>query len=137
MATPTPILLCGKMQGHIQATCSIVQPDFRVIKVCSTLEDANSNITTHMSSSAPEKPKIIVMGGGFSNEDFKSIYDNVPGANSVPWIRPIGTKEGAGGGPPQGGPPPADEVAARLRKVLDAHLDDIKSGKGAGEVWWM
>lgn len=76
------------------------------------------------------------MGGGFSAEDFSSIYDGVDGAKSVPWVRPALFKPGSSQAPPSQ-PPPAEKIAGLLRKVMDEHLEDVKSGKGEGEIWWM
>jgi hypothetical protein len=76
------------------------------------------------------------MGGGFTGEDFNSIYEEVDGAKSVPWVRPAHFKPGSTQAPPTQ-PPPAEKIAERLRKVLDEHLEDAKAGKGEGEIWWM
>lgn len=75
------------------------------------------------------------MGGGYSAANFEAIYENVEGAKTLPWIRPVGTKRSGPGLP--AGPPPADEIARRVRKVLDEHLLDLRDRNGAGEVWWM
>lgn len=32
--------------------------------------------------------------------------------------------------------PPAEVVAGRARKMIDEHLEELRDGKGAGEVWW-
>lgn len=75
------------------------------------------------------------MGGGYTSADFDAIYESVEGAKAIPWIRPVGTKPGGPGLP--AGPPPAEEIAGRVRKTLDEHNEDLKGGRGAGEVWWM
>lgn len=115
-----------------------------VVKVCTSPQEAKAAVTALMSPSATAptldgvaypKPRIIVMGGGYAPADFDPIYETVDGAKSVPWIRPLGTKPGGPGLP--AGPPPAEEIARRLRKILDDHLEEIREGKGAGEVWWM
>lgn len=136
---PIPILLCGKIPGHITAVTEVVKPEAQIIKACSTAEDAKAMITALMSSATIDgvkypKPKAIIMGGGFSNDDFQSIYDSVDGAKSVAWIRPGGFKPG-NSLPPK--PPSAEFVATSVRKVLDAHLVDLKDGRGAGDTWFM
>ena len=115
-----------------------------MVKTCTDPEAARTAVTALMSPVGTEtstldgteypRPRLIVMGGGYSHEDFTSIRETVAGATSVPWVRPANVKPGA---PRPTGPPPADEIADRLRKALDDHLDEIRAGKGAGEVWWM
>ena len=115
-----------------------------MVKLCTDPEAAREAVTALMSPSDTEtptldgveypRPRVIVMGGGYSHEDFTSIRETVAGAASVPWIRPANVKPGA---PTPTGPPPAEEIATRLRKALDDHLGEIKDGKGSGEVWWM
>ncbi|KAH8884188.1 hypothetical protein GQ53DRAFT_880645 [Thozetella sp. PMI_491] len=147
MATsdPIPVLLCGKIPTHIQATTESMKPEYNVIKVCSDIETATSTITALMSSPTDStvidgrtypKPRLIIMGGGYLSEDFSSIYDNVKGAKDVPWIRPSVRKPGATGPPPTG-PPPAEVIVRQLKKVLDEHKDEIKNNEGAGQIWWM
>lgn len=87
------------------------------------------------SGSALPSPQLVIMGGGYSHDDFLSLYDAFEGTKTVPWIRPLGTKPGGPGLPPA--PPPATEVAARVRRVVDEHSQEIRSGAAAGQVWWM
>ena len=77
--------------------------------------------------------QFVVMGGGFTMADFEECHQG--NATSVPWFRPETTKPGYSGPPPTG-PPSPDVVAGKLRKGLDAHVEDIKAGKGAGEIWY-
>lgn len=74
------------------------------------------------------------MGGGFTPPDYKEVRAT-PGAESVPWLRPFQTKPGYEGPPPKG-PPSAEEVSTRFRKALDQYADELKAGKGAGEIWY-
>lgn len=71
------------------------------------------------------------MGGGFTNEDQDEV-SQVEGAKSVPWMRPDPRHMAALGGKA----PPAEVVAGRARKMIDEHLEELRDGKGAGEVWW-
>ncbi|KAJ9659133.1 hypothetical protein H2198_003275 [Neophaeococcomyces mojaviensis] len=80
--------------------------------------------------------KLVTMGGGFSHADFQKVLEAVPGAKDVPWLRPEATRPGGPGPPVGGGPPSAEFVAGRLRRALDEHADQVKEGKGRGEVWW-
>ncbi|RYP46600.1 hypothetical protein DL768_007222 [Monosporascus sp. mg162] len=162
--SPIPILLCGKSPTHIKATCDIVKPEFQgitrhmtsqrylsnslltrviVIRVCSDPEAARAALTVLMapSSETPTlegaehpRPRAVIMGGGYSHDVFTSIRDSVEGATSVPWIRPFNVKPGVQRGST---PPSAEEIASKVRKTLDEHLEEIQAGKGAGEVWWM
>ncbi|KAF2738938.1 hypothetical protein EJ04DRAFT_7739 [Polyplosphaeria fusca] len=142
-STPIPILLCGTIVSHQEATSEIVQPDFEVIKICASIEESRTYATALLT--APEypvamdgttyrKPAIVIMGGGFSNDDFHSIFDEVDGVKSVPWIRPAVMRPG---GIKPTAPYASEVVAKKVRKCLDAHAEDIKEGKGAGEIWWM
>ncbi|RYP67241.1 hypothetical protein DL771_007330 [Monosporascus sp. 5C6A] len=141
--SPIPILLCGKIPTHIKATCDIVKPEFQVIRVCSDPEAARVALTALLapSSEAPTldgseypRPRAVIMGAGYPHDVFTSIRDSVDGATSVPWIRPSNVKPGAERGST---PPPAEEIASKVRRTLDEHLEEIQAGKGAGEIWWM
>ncbi|RYP31753.1 hypothetical protein DL767_005573 [Monosporascus sp. MG133] len=114
-----------------------------VIRVCSDPEAARAALTALMapSSQTPTldgaeypRPRAVIMGAGYPHDVFTSIRDSVDGATSVPWIRPSNAKPGAQRG---SSPPPAEEIASRLRRTLDEHLEELQTGKGAGEVWWM
>ncbi|KAI4596914.1 hypothetical protein KJ359_004824 [Pestalotiopsis sp. 9143b] len=150
MATshPIPVLLCGKFPSHTKATTEILQPEFQVIKICTNPTEATAAVTALLSPSLTvpvtldgveytEKPRVIIMGGGYSHADFSSIRDAVAGAKSVPWVRPEGTRPGG----PERLParaPPAGEIAARVRRTLDEHLGELREGRDcAGQVWWM
>jgi hypothetical protein len=116
-----------------------------VIKACRATEEARAALTALLSPSASEsatldgteypRPQLVIMGGGYSHDDFLAIYDAVEGAKTVPWIRPMGTKPDGPGVPPI--PPPANEVATRVRRVVDEQAEDIRTGQGAGQIWWM
>jgi len=73
------------------------------------------------------------MGGGFGAADFEECHQGR--AASVPWFRPETTKPGYDG-PPLTGPPSAEAVAGRMRRALDEHVEDMRAGKGEGEVWY-
>ena len=75
------------------------------------------------------------MGGGFDTEEFNTAYA-VPGASSIPWIRPIRTKPGNEHMLTPGQAPPAHEVASAARNAIDEHVDILRAGKGAGEIWY-
>lgn len=73
------------------------------------------------------------MGGGFSPADFERVTQ-VEGARGVPWMRPDPAKmAGTGGGPSV--MPSAESVAGRVRECLDGHAEELKEGRGEGEVW--
>lgn len=114
-----------------------------VIRVCSDPDAARAAVTALMSPDTEKhtldgieypRPHLIVMGAGYTHDDFASIRETVAGGTSVPWVRPSAAKPGA---QRPSGPPPAEEIAGRLRKTLDEHLEEIQAGKGAGEIWWM
>lgn len=85
------------------------------------------------------------MGGGFSNADMDEMRA-LQGAEKVAWLRPVHTRPGAEGGPSggasghpsghPGGPPGAEEIAGRLRRALDEHWEELKGGRGGGEIWY-
>lgn len=80
------------------------------------------------------------MGGGFSPSDYQAAISSHPAASSVPWLRPdpvVMAAHTASAGP--AGPvsaPPAHIVAARAKKCIDQHIQELREGKGAGEVWY-
>ncbi|KAK8075869.1 hypothetical protein PG997_010532 [Apiospora hydei] len=139
---PISVLLCGKIPDHIKAVTEILKPEFEIIEVCSSLDAARNAISKRLSSSSSsdaEKPRVVLMGGGFTQDDFLSVYDSVEGAKSVPWVRPAIMKPGAEDSDAIArGPPPAEAVAGRIRKTLEGRLEELRAGKGfEGEVWWM
>ncbi|KAJ3546964.1 hypothetical protein NM208_g1736 [Fusarium decemcellulare] len=83
---------------------------------------------------AGKKPAAIFMGGGFDRDEFEAAY-SVEGAASVPWLRPLRTKPG-NESMMSGEAPPAHVVASVARGAIDEHLDVVKAGKGAGEIWY-
>lgn len=87
-----------------------------------------------LSNSSDPQISLIVMGGGFSQQDFEEARA-APAADSVLWLRPIQTSSGYDGPPPQGYPP-AEQVAARVRKALEKYEGDLRAGKGKGETWY-
>ncbi|KAK8073143.1 hypothetical protein PG996_006491 [Apiospora saccharicola] len=139
---PIPVLLCGKIPGHIQATTEIMKPEFEIVEVCSSLEAARTAVNERLSPSSAlpteKKPRVVLMGGGFTQDDFASVYESVEGAKSVPWVRPAIMKPGAEDKAAIAkGPPSAEDVASRIRKLLEEHLGELREGKGEGEIWWM
>ncbi|KAK6829891.1 hypothetical protein PG989_010571 [Apiospora arundinis] len=65
---PIPVLLCGKIPGHIKATTEILRPEFEVIETCSSLEAARTAISEMLSPSSAKsdsatKPRVVLMGG--------------------------------------------------------------------------
>ena len=113
-----------------------------VVEVCSSLDAARAAVAARLApaSAAPadKRPRVVLMGGGFTQDDFVSVYEGAAGAQSVPWIRPAIMKPGAEDRAAIArGPPSAEDVAGRLRTLLEAHLGELREGRGAGEVWWM
>ena len=113
-----------------------------VIEICSSTEAAHTAVSRMLSPSAATtgapKPRVVLMGGGFTHEDFLSVHDAVEGAKSVPWVRPAMMKPGAEATAADAqGPPSAEVVAGRLRKTLEEHLGELREGKGQGKIWWM
>lgn len=84
---------------------------------------------------AEDKIRAVCMGGGFSNEIYTQVRDAIDGSKNVPWIRPEESRPGYQG-PPLTGPPAAEEVSTRIRKAVEVHIDALRQGKGAGEVWY-
>lgn len=81
-----------------------------------------------------QKPAAIFMGGGFDHTEFE-IAHSVSGASSVPWFRPLTFKPGNEHMLGKEAPP-ADVVASAARKAIEERADTLRSGGGAGEVWY-
>ena len=75
------------------------------------------------------------MGGGFDRDEFEAAYA-VPGAASIPWLRPIRMKPGNEHMAASGQAPPAEVVATAARKALDEHIETLRAGEGGGEIWY-
>ncbi|KAK5945172.1 hypothetical protein PMZ80_002376 [Knufia obscura] len=130
MAAPVPVrgLLLGKNPAHLQACIDTAAPDF--VRKASSVDDAKKALSALLNG---KEIQFVAMGGGFTMADFEELHQG--NAASIPWYRPETTKPGYDG-PPMTGPPSPETVASKLRKGLDEHVEDMKAGKGAGEVWY-
>lgn len=103
-----------------------------VVKTASTLADAKSTSSELVKEGSV---KCIVMGGGFSPDDFNEVRAIATEAGGVAWFRPAFTAPGSTVGKP-GSPPSAEEVAESVRKALEAKKDLLNGGHGRDEVWY-
>lgn len=153
----------------------LTRPAPPVLKACPTVEDARETVASLLSPATETptiegveypRPRLVIMGGGFTPDDFTSVYETVDGAVSkpttpfpplayrLPWRslrgrpreKPMLTRRDIqksvpwvrpASSKPGSGPPPADVVALKVRSALDEHRTEINEGKGAGEIWWM
>jgi len=73
-------------------------------------------------------PKAVVVGGGFSPDDFEQIRKTVDYVKVLPWFR-ADTSKPPGGAP---GPPPPEKLAERITKSLD---NEGRTGDDGYGVW--
>ncbi|KAF4470476.1 hypothetical protein FALBO_2624 [Fusarium albosuccineum] len=132
MSSPIPVVICGKIPSHQEAVPKALQPDYEVLQLHANVESFAKGFPELLK--AGKKPAAIFMGGGFDRDEFEAAY-SVEGAASVPWLRPLRTKPG-NESMMSGEAPPAHVVASVARGAIDEHLDVVKAGKGAGEIWY-
>lgn len=102
-----------------------------MVQTASTVDDAKKALPPLVSDSGDKKIDLIIMGGNFSDAEHEEI-GAIKGAKSVPWFRPDPEKIKAGGGKP----PTAEDVAQRSKKAINERADQIREGKGAGELYY-
>jgi len=130
-----PLLLCGKFTGHVAAVSEAVKPEFEIAHHSPSTADAIACL-----SKRPMPVRAVIMGGGFSPDDFAAVR-SIPGGKSIPWLRPAHTSPDGKTAPPRGGPPSAEVIAARCKKGLEGKselfMDDgrVQSWKD-GEIWY-
>lgn len=88
----------------------------------------------------PVPVRAVVMGAGFSPDDFNAVR-SIPGGTKLPWLRPAHTNPNGKTVPPRGGPPSSEEIATRCKKGLEGkeelfRADGIVDGWKEGEVWY-
>ena len=106
-----------------------------VIHVCRTTDDAknelpaflkgesvkpSSGFGTNVDNSSPTsgtEVKAVIVGGGYSPEEFEAIKAAVDGSKPLPFIRADTSKPRPAGAPP--GPPGPAELRERITKALD------------------
>ncbi len=106
-----------------------------VVHVCRTTDDARNELPTflkgesikpssgfgsNVDSSSPTSGtavKAIIVGGGYSPEEFEAIKAAVNGAKPLPFIRADTSKPRPAGAPP--GPPGPAELRERITKALE------------------
>lgn len=156
MSAPIPVILCGKIPSHQAAVPNALKPEYKGMRdlviflsksltltkstrkvlqeVFPTVESFAAAFPALFGSSS-EKPVAVFMGGGFDRVEFETAYA-LPGASSIPWLRPTRTKPGNEHMLLEGNPPSAEKVASLARNALDEHLKTIMAGEGAGLIWY-
>lgn len=95
----------------------------------SSIEDAEAALSDYQNN--PGKFSFVMMGGGFSDEDYHALKPKT----DLLWFRPEFRNPNYTGPQPKG-PIPAEQVASRVRTALDKYAENIAAGEGAGEVWY-
>jgi hypothetical protein len=130
-----PLLLCGKIPAHVAAVSKAVLPTFEIIHHSSSTADAIAYLSVR-----PVPVGAVIMGAGFSPDDFKAVR-SIPGGTMLPWLRPAHTNPDGKIAPPRGGPPTSEGIAARCKKGLEGKAELFKAdgsveGWQEGEVWY-
>ncbi|KAI9879113.1 MAG: hypothetical protein M1823_006873 [Watsoniomyces obsoletus] len=130
-----PLILCGKIEGNIKSMCASLAPEYDIIHVVRTTDDAKSELpallkgdsvkpssgfgsnTDASSPTSGTEVKAVIVGGGYSPDEFEAIKSAVDGTKPLPFIRADTSKPRPAGAPP--GPPPPSEIRERLMKALE------------------
>jgi hypothetical protein len=122
-------------------TAQLLTVHLPVIHVCQNADSATSELPallkgesikpssgfgSNASASTPTSGtelKGIIIGGGYSPEEFEAIKKAVDGVKPLPFLRADTSKPRPAGAPP--GPPPPEEIRKRVLEQLE-----IAKGKG-------
>ncbi|RMZ79145.1 hypothetical protein DV738_g3512, partial [Chaetothyriales sp. CBS 135597] len=127
-----PVLLLGKIEGHIVAVSRGLLPEYDVIHNVRSVEAAESEIPallkgepvqpssgfgSNYKSSNPVSGsliKAVIVGGGFTPEEFQTVEKIVNDARPLPIFRADTSRA-----PPNAtGPPPTDVITGRILRAL-------------------
>ncbi|ETN38574.1 uncharacterized protein HMPREF1541_06611 [Cyphellophora europaea CBS 101466] len=143
----TALVLCGKMPAHIQGLSKLLAPDgYDIIHVCSTLPSALSELPALLGDQTPPPTpssgygsnltsatpipgtavRAILVGGGYSPDDFAQIKNACDAVRPLPYFRADISKPRPDGAAPTG--PPAPEELRR--RVLEAMAGAEREGQG-------
>ncbi|CAN9384688.1 unnamed protein product [Alternaria sp. RS040] len=136
-----PIVVCGRNPNIAKAVSEGVKPEYDVIHINLSVEEATSSIPLIISSKTPPnsssnigsqnygtRPAVVALGGGFNDEMFEEIKGSC-GDEKMVWVRTDITRTGEM-------PDFNDHEAygkatgARLKKCLD----ELKVGKEGGKT---
>ncbi|KPI46087.1 uncharacterized protein AB675_677 [Cyphellophora attinorum] len=158
-SSTTALILCGKIPGHIEPMINLLRSDgYDVIHNVRTLPSAllelpallrttvgcetqppSSGFGSNATAASAEdrtpgsEVKAVVVGGGYSPEEFEEIKGACDGVKELPFFRADVTKKRSDGQEAQGGaagPPPVEELKGRLVQALKAA--DTAAGEGGG-----
>lgn len=144
---------------HIEAVIDRLNPDYEgrqlssksagtcinddtVTKAYQSILEASHFLSNVMQTGAVDgisyrKPVVVVMGGGFNNEDYEDLSSCSSNLREqLIWLRPKEFQPGATKTQAAAGPPTPDHVATRVRAGFDKYMEDIRTGDGAGKVLW-
>ncbi|RMZ80462.1 hypothetical protein DV737_g3039, partial [Chaetothyriales sp. CBS 132003] len=134
-----PVLLCGKIEGHILGMTRELLPDYDVIHNVRSIETAETEIpallrgepvqpssgfgSNHKSPTpvSGAQVKAVIIGGGFTPQEAQAIHKLVNDAKPLPIFR----ADTARAPPGATGPPPLQVVQERLlRAMKDARNEE-------------
>ncbi|KAG9196203.1 hypothetical protein G6011_01324 [Alternaria panax] len=97
--SPIPIVVCGRNPNIAKAVREGVKPEYDVIHVNLSVEEATSSIPLLISSKTPpnspsnigsqnydKRPVVVALGGGFNDEMFEEIKGSC-GDEKMVWVR--------------------------------------------------
>lgn len=115
MSTPWPIVICGQSSAVMRVVMELSKPEFDPIHAILSRATGAAEIPALLrgekpSSSDPDtadlgthsytkKPVVIMMGGGYGEEDAKVMREACKGQLNVPWLlfdknKPVGVEPG-------------------------------------------
>ncbi|CAN9209862.1 unnamed protein product [Alternaria alternata] len=139
--SPIPIVVCGRNPNIAKAVSEGVKPEYDVIHINLSVQEATSSIPLIISSKTPPnsssnigsqnygtRPAVVALGGGFNDEMFEEIKSSC-GDEKMVWVRTDITRTGE---MPNFNDHEAygKATGARLKKCLD----ELKVGKEGGKT---
>lgn len=160
MASPHPIVLCGKTEAIGAVVLENLKPEFEgiptnlpvlsaklnlnaVIQFIQSVETGKQQIPALLRGDNPgssgsalgshnyeRTPVAIVLGAAFDDEGIEALREAAKGTKDVPWLRPDTSKP-----TPPPGPDYGKAMVARIKEKVASLVDEGKL-EGNGKVVW-
>ncbi|EXJ96104.1 hypothetical protein A1O1_01230 [Capronia coronata CBS 617.96] len=134
---PVAAVLCGRVPHHVEYMVKNLLPKIEVVLACTTVDAAvmeipallkgsvsapSSGLGTNAEGSNRSDVGLIIVGGGYSPEEFQRIRAAVEAVKAVPFFVADTSKTPAGAGPPS-----TEVIKKRIMESIEAEE------KGEGE----
>ncbi|KAJ4356034.1 uncharacterized protein N0V89_004061 [Didymosphaeria variabile] len=143
MASPIPVILCGRTERIGAGVIEALQPEIEVIHFVLTPEAGKTQIPALLrgekevtsdsglgSKNYERAVEAVLLGAGYSDEEVEEMREASAGIKSMPWLRPDTSKPA-----PPLGPEYGKALVARIKKTLKELNEKGNMSKDA-VVWY-